>query len=153
MEMMLRGPVAWLPAVSLAAVLVGCRGAEKNGVEEAIDPIEASTVPGDKIYHEWKKIYSVDSHGSEGKTHVGFLDRRFSDSDPDGKLFVLDRKHETRGFLLPSGRAFVYSGSNPVARDLGNNGLENGVKKILEVAGGIEYELVRESSTSPATTR
>ena len=150
---MMRGPVAWLPAVSLALALVGCRGAEKNGVEEAIDPIEASTVPGDKIYHEWKKIYSVDSRGTEGRTHVGFLDRRFSDADRDGKLFVLDRKHEVRGFLLPSGRAFVYSGSSPVGRDLGNNGFENGVKKILEVAGGIEYELVSESSTRPETTR
>ena len=149
--MMLRGPVAWVPAVSLALVLVGCRGAEKNGVEEAIDPIEASTVPGDKIYHEWKKIFSVDTRTDTPRTHVGFLDRRFSESDEDGKIFVLDRKHETRGFLLPSGRAFVYSGSNPVARDLGNNGFENGVKKILEVNGGIEYELVTESSTRPAT--
>lgn len=149
--MMLRGPVAWVAAVSLAAALAGCRGAEKNGVEEAIDPIEASTVPGDKIYHEWKKIFSVDNRGTEGRMHVGFLDRRFSESDPDGKLFVLDRKHETRGFLLPSGRAFVFSGSNPVARDLGNNGLENGVKKILEVPGGIEYELVKDSSTRPET--
>ena len=126
--------------------------AEKNG--EVIDPVEASTVPGDKVYHEWKKIYGVEYRGKEiVRNHVGFLDRRYSEADPEGKLFILDKKHETRGFLLPSGRTFVYVGSNPMARDLGNNGVENGVKKILEVPGGIEYELVRESSTSPTTGR
>lgn len=141
----------FLVVLSLAAASwgVGCRAGAKSDMEEKIDPVAAQQVPGAKIFREWKKVYSVELRsGQSVRNHVGFVERRFSDADPEGKSFVLDRTHVTRGFVLPSGRAFLFESGDPVsARDLGNTGIENGVKRILGAPGGIELETVTGSSS------
>ena len=129
----------------------GCGGAQKADVEEHADPAELQKIPGAHVLHEWKKIYSIELRGTERvRTPVGFLDHRSSEEDAEGKFFVLDRTHVVRGFVLPSGRAYVYEGSDPTspkARDLGQTSLENSVKKILGVPGGLEFDVVQSAAT------
>jgi len=124
------------------------------GEVSAEDVARLQTVEGEKIYREWKKIYSVEVRGTEKvRTHVGFLEKKYSDSEPEGKYYVRDRKHDIRGFLLSEGRAYVVRGPTTAEQlsvtDLGNTGMENGVKKILDVPGGIEFDLVADASVAP----
>ncbi|MBI4602253.1 MAG: hypothetical protein HY721_09860 [Planctomycetes bacterium] len=141
-----------------AAAALGCGSAEMADATVApVDIANLASVRGGPTYHDYKKVYSVDVLGSKvSRRHVGFLDRRFTDEDREGKTFVLDRKHDVRGFLLPSGKAFLYdprAGDASESRDLGNTGLESAVKKILEVPGGIELEAVPSASTAPPEPR
>ena len=58
-----------------------------------------------------------------------------------------------RGFVLPSGKAFVYEPENEsgvMSREIGITNLRNGIKKILKAPGDIEFEFVRHATTSPA---
>jgi hypothetical protein len=145
--------LSFVGSTILAGLVVGC-ASEAVDDEMPMDLQTLRTVTGEKIYREWKKVFSVDAPGNEkARTHVGFLYRRFSDSDPEGKYVVLDRAHTEKGFLLSNGRAYVLEkGRDGVeqARDLGNTGLEGGVKKILNTPGGIELEVVQESAAAPA---
>jgi hypothetical protein len=129
----------------------GCGGAQKADLEEHADPSELQKIPGSHVLHEWKKIYAIELRGTERvRTPVGFLDHRSSEEDVDGKFFVLDRTHVVRGFVLPSGRAYVFEGTDPAsptARDLGQTSLENSVKKILGVPGGLEFDVVQSATT------
>lgn len=142
-------------ATCLLAVwgLAGCGSAEKTAVWGEVDVADLMKVPGERVYHEWKQIYSADIRGKTvTRKRVGYLDRVYSDEDSAGKFFVRDRKHDERGFLLPGGKAFVleqrYRGPD-VWTDLGNTGFNNGVKKILGVPGRIQFEPVPDASTSP----
>ena len=146
--------VLMLGGIFLGAHLAGCRSAEKGDVTDKIDIRAAMDVPGDKVLREWKKIFSVEQRAKDKtRTQVGFLERRFSDEDREGKFFVRDKVQDLRGFVLPEGKAFVFELRNSeltgIGRDLGNTGLENGVKRILEVPGGIEFEPVTEASAAP----
>jgi hypothetical protein len=138
----------------LACFASGCGGSPKTNVEEHANAAELQQIPGSRLLHEWKKIYSIDVRGTERvRTLVGYLDHRSSEEDPEGKSFVLDRTHVVRGFILPSGRAYVFEGNDPAsprARDLGQTSLENSVKKILGAPGGLEFDLVQAATTRPA---
>jgi hypothetical protein len=131
-----------LPCVFAGAV--GCATASMG--ETSAEQLRY--VPGD-LLHEWSKVMSTKSTGS-GTSHVGFLDRRFSDQDPEGKTFVFDLRHQEKGFVLSDGKAYLfrYDGGELEVEDLGNAGFGNGVKKILQVAGAVEYELVTSSSVN-----
>ena len=143
-----------LAGCTILAGLIGGCASESVQDEKPMDLQTLRTVAGEKIYREWKKVFSVDVPGNEkARTHVGFLYRRFSDSDPEGKYVVLDVTHKEKGFLLYNGRAYVLEkgpGGVEQARDLGNTGLEGGVKKILSSPGGIEFQVVDESTAAPA---
>jgi len=145
--------LSFVGSTILAGFVVGC-ASEAVDDEKPMDLQALRTVPGDKIYREWKKAYSVDVPGNEkARIHVGFLYRRFSDSDPEGKYMVLDKAMTIKGFLLPSGRAYVLEkgpGGEEHARDLGNTGIEGGVKKILNAQGGIELQTVDEAAAPAA---
>ena len=133
----------------------GCGGAPKTDVAEDVGAMDLPTVPGRYVYHEYKKIHSVEAGSGSAKSLVGYLDHRTSEEDTDGKYFVLNMAHDVRGFILPSGRAYIFEGSDPSSmrsRDLGQTSLENGVKKILGVAGGIEFEVIKSGTTTPAET-
>jgi hypothetical protein len=145
----------FLPAVFfLAYGAFGCGGAPKTDVGEHADPADLQRVPGSEVHREYRQIYSIEQRGSErARTPVGFLYHQTSEEDPEGKFFVRDRAHDTRGFILPSGRAYVFEGNDPGAirtRDLGQTSLENGVKKILGVSGGIELEVIESAATRAA---
>ena len=134
--------IAGLVLPCVFATAVGCATASMG--ETSAEQLRY--VPGD-LLHEWSKVLSTQSARS-GVTHVGFLDRRFSEQDPEGKTFVLDLRHQEKGFVLSDGRAYLfrYEGGQLEVEDLGNAGFGNGVKKILKVAGAVEYELVTSSS-------
>jgi hypothetical protein len=105
-------------------------------------------------FREWHRVYSVTVREKQPvRQHVGFLYRIFSEEDPQGRTFVLDRRHRNRGFLLPSGRAYLFQvegGRLAGTEDLGNLGMDNGVKRILQAPGIVEFERVKEASAVPA---
>jgi len=133
--------------------LAGCGSAAKTAVPGEVDVTELMKVSGIAVYREWSKIYSADVRGEKVvRKHVGYLERVYSEDDLEGKSFVLDMQHHDRGFLLPGGKAFLLEqshGDREVWRDLGNTGFRNGVKKILDVPGRIDFETVSAASTSP----
>ena len=132
--------------------LSGC-GESPDAVDEEPDLNALMQTPSETVYHEWRKVYSVETREKElVRTHVGFLDKRYTLSDQEGRLFVVDRAHEDRGFILPSGRAYVIEGrkgGEKTPRNLGVCTFETAVKKILDVPGGIEAELMKEASKGP----
>jgi len=140
--------------IALLLASVGLSGCSVAPMHEEVNVHELKQVSGD-VFHEWSRIYSVISQagGEEPtRTHVGYLDRRFSMEEPEGKFFVLDLTHKERGFLLPGGLAFLlrFEGSTLVgSEELGNSGIESGIKRILQVRGGIETEFVKDASTEP----
>ena len=117
--------------------------------EQAAEPAPADGSDGG-ISHEWTRVYRVEERGGTRSTlPVGFLHRRFSEDDPEGRVYVVDRLHVERGYLLPDGRTlqFQFDGDTVVGLDdLGNTGFDTGVKRLLGVAGGIEYERVELSA-------
>lgn len=132
--------------------LVGCGGDPE--VIESLEPdISVLLQPGEeKVYHEWQRVYSV-VNTSEGvvQNHVGFVDRRFTVDNPEGLLFVLDRTHAIRGLILPEGRAYISEKGpdQPMRfRSLGLTGQDIGLKKILDVPGGIKLQQVEAASTT-----
>jgi hypothetical protein len=138
------------PLVLLSlSVALGCA----SGPEEETDPRKLVEVEGERYLHEFSRIVTVNVvDGKPVREHVGFRDRRFSEDDPEGKTFILDRLHRDRGFLLPSGKAFLLKVHNQElvdTVDLGNRGMESGIKAILGVTGKVEYDEIVEVSTSP----
>ena len=140
--------------VLAAGYLTGCSDSPATVAEEEPDLKALFEPTGEKVYHEWKKVYSVETREKEVvRTHVGFIDRRFTSTDTEGKQFILDRTHRERGFILPGGRAYIDEkkpGGEVQRRNLGVVSFESAVKKILDAPGGIEVEVVKEVSTSPA---
>ena len=98
----------------------------------------------DPILHETKKIILIEiSEKGRVRKHVGFVDRRYSELKPDAISFVLDRTHEERGFILPSGSVFAvrtFPDGSWKLDELGMMGFDLGVREILRVAGAVEYE-------------
>lgn len=137
--------------LAFLSVVTGCGSTPQATELEVVDVEAVFQLTEEQPYHEWKKIFLVvPRDGKATRTHVGFLDRRFTRSDPDGKFFVLDRTHNVRGFVLQSGRSFVAESQPDGTRkveDLGMKGLDLGIKDILKVAGGLEFELVQSAST------
>jgi hypothetical protein len=146
--------------------LCGCGTAESGGEGGNVDsqdpgaapvssPAPTATPAAPKaVYNEWREIWAVETQGGKfSRQQVGFLHRMFGDDDPAGKSFVLDMKRVTRGFILADGKAFVLEerpGERPVSRDLGNTGLENGAKKILDLQGEIQFQQIRPPASSDA---
>ena len=148
-------PISPISILVLAAGLCGCGGVPESDQAAPTLSNFRQIKSAEKLFHEWKKVYSVELKGADRvRTHVGFLDYKFTEANPDGGTYVVrDLKYDLRGFLDSKLRAYVFearTGEDPKTRDLGNTGLENGVKKILDVPGGIEFEAVKESSVLPA---
>lgn len=139
---MLERIVAGLVLPFVVAGALGCATASMG--ETSTEQLRH--VSGD-LFHEWSKVLSAPSTSAPA-SHVGFLDRRFSEEEPDGKTFVLGLGHRERGFVLSDGHAFLFTyqdGQLVGAEDLGNAGFDNGVKKILQVAGAVHYNLVTDA--------
>jgi hypothetical protein len=86
------------------------------------------------------------------RDHVGYLCRRYTLEDRDGELHVHDIAHRMVGFVLPSGKAFVFEkdrDGNPVRREIGQFTTDLGVMRILGIEGRVEYEEVT-ASEEPA---
>ena len=131
----------------LTASMVGCGGNADPASMERLD-----YVPGYEVAHQWSKIFNFQIQGTARvRQHVGYLDRRFSSEDPDGKTFVYDRKHDLQGFILPSGMAYSYVIRESRVQEpkaLGNTGRDNGIRRILQLTGQIELETVNEANTA-----
>ena len=138
----------WLVVGLLSLVMIaGCESAQKSesasveGAPGLESPADAR-VSAESSFQDWKEIWSVEIRGKEVSARkVGYLVKSFTQEDPDGRYFVRDLVWDTRGFLLPEGKAFAFEpragGTTP--RDLGNTGRENGVKKILKVPGEVQF--------------
>jgi hypothetical protein len=141
-------------ALSGLCLAVGCSSSDKVAVSDGATIAELARVGGQQPpFNAWRKIYSVESGGARvEKKHVGYLNHKTSEEDREGKFFVLDLKHDVRGFLLPEGKAFLYNPQWPTDtfRDLGNTGFQSGVKRILEVPGEVQFGALDSSSTAPA---
>jgi len=143
----------WACTAITALAAAGCGSNPVSNASNSVPIAEIAMVPGDEVFHEWKEIVSVETREKDAvEKKVGYLDRMFTDDDPEGKSFVKDLKHDIRGFLLPGGKAFLFDprSSDPTSsRDLGNTGFENGVKRILNVPGDLRFRPV----TPPAPAR
>ena len=140
----------------LGAALSGCGSAESGGEGGSAVPAAPPVPAPTSRYHEWREIWSVDTTGGKlDKTQVGFLHRSFGDDDPAGRSFILDLKRVTRGYVLPDGKAFVIDqrpDEAPRTRELGNTGLENGAKKILDAPGEIQFQQLRAPGSAEGTS-
>jgi hypothetical protein len=144
----------WIALSLISAWLVaGCGSAEMSDASTPASITELAKVPGLTVYHDWKEIVSVEVRGKESiEKKVGYLDRTFTEEDPAGKLFVRDLALDIRGFLLPEGKAFVFeprAADSTNSRDLGNTGVESGVKRILNAPGEIRFRPIAAVSTAP----
>jgi len=130
----------------LVALLVACVAPDRSSA-----PLDE--VPGQQIYHEWSKVYNLQIRGATRvRQHVGFLHRRFSDEDPQGKHFVLDRTHEIHGYILPSGAAFAYAmDGQGEHKPLGSSDLDHGIKRILKLTGQVEVARIDTIDAETAT--
>jgi hypothetical protein len=139
--------------LTLVAGLFGCSSPMEK---QTIDLNEVLEIPED-ANREWSKVFSVTVQDRRPhRQHIGYLYRRFTADDPQGTTFVLNLRHEKRGFLLASGRTFLFKleGNELVgSEDLGNLGLDIGVKRILAAPGAIEYEIVKEAATAAASSK
>ena len=130
----------------LVLLLAGCIGADRS--TRPLDDVE-----GLVIHHEWRKIYNFQIQGTERiRQHVGFLDRRFSEENPAGTQFVLDRTHEMQGYVLPHGAAYAYVPDSENDKALGSSDLDNGIKRILKLTGQLVIEPVDAESTGSANS-
>lgn len=135
-----------------SAGLGGCGGTPQAENPEAVvrDFLRPT---GEKRYHEWKEIWVGDLPAQ--RKRAGFLDRVYTESDPEGIVVVKDLLTAERGFLLPSGRALLVEserGSSEKLRDLGLLSLEDAIRRTLGVAGAIELRTDLEASIAPKAT-
>ncbi len=127
----------------------GCSSGPEAQTAEA--ELETLSKPGgERRYHEWKEVWAGET--ALQRKRVGYLDRVYTESAPQGVTIVKDLLTTERGFLLPSGRALVVetdpSGSKKL-RDLGFLSLEEAVRKALGVTGLLEFRTDLAASTSP----
>ncbi|MGQ9589316.1 MAG: hypothetical protein ACUVYA_03365 [Planctomycetota bacterium] len=132
-----------------SAGLGGCGGTPQAENPEAVvrDFLRPT---GEKRYHEWKEIWVGDLPAQ--RKRAGFLDRVYTEADPEGIVVVKDLLTAERGFLLPSGRALLVEsekGSSEKLRDLGLLSLEDAIRRTLGVAGAIELRTDLEASIAP----
>ena len=129
----------------LVALLVACVAPDRSSA-----PLDE--VPGQEIFNEWSKIYNFQIQGTTRvRQHVGFLHRRFSDEDPQGKQFVLDRTHDIVGYILPNGAAFAYGADRSGEHKLlGSADRDNGIKRILKLTGQVEIERIDTTNIDPS---
>ncbi len=102
------------------------------------------------ILNDWKKVVQVSEQGGlTVRQHVGYLNRQYSEADPEGISFVLDARRTRVGFVLSTGQAYAYEIERQAVvgkRDLGNFGVANGVKNVLGLTGTtLEFEPVIET--------
>ena len=140
--------------LAIAIGMSGCSGGAQAVSDDEVD-VEALLAPStEKVYHEWKKIYLVEiESGTRTRREVGFLDRRYRESEPDGLLFVLDRKLQVKGFMLPSGKTFVNearSGQDLKMKFIGAMNPQLAMRELLNAKGTLELEMVQEATTAPA---
>ncbi len=138
---MARRGLALATACAAAALLMPL-GCGTSGNSPRPSPQDEGTL------NDWKKIIEVsDEGGLTVRRHVGYLNRQYTESDPEGIMFVLDARLNRLGFLLPTGQAYAYVVDRQEIkdkRDLGNLGFDNGVRNVLGITGTLEYEPVSE---------
>ncbi len=99
-----------------------------------------------RVLNDWQMVFTVQPQdGRPLRHHVGYVHRRYTETDPDGIVYVLDVAHKRRGYVLPNGEAYTFEVEElelKEKKDLGNYGYENGVKNILGLSGTIDFEPV-----------
>jgi hypothetical protein len=99
-----------------------------------------------EVLREWRKVIHV--HMKEGKLardHVGYLCRQYKLEDRAGEIYVYDLAHRAIGFVMPSGKAFVFEkdrDGKQVRREVAHLTTDLGVMRILGIEGRVEYEPV-----------
>ena len=129
-------------AYTVAALLtaLGC------GTPSIPPPIDKDVGP----LNDWKKVVQVSEQGGlTVRQHVGYLNKQYSEADPEGIVYVLDARRTRVGFVLSTGQAYAYEIERQTVtgkRDLGNIGFDNGVENVLGLTGTtLEYESVIET--------
>lgn len=123
------------------------------GLSGTAPPIEDEPRP----LSEWKKVVQVSQEGGlTVRQHVGYLNKLYSEADPEGIVYVLDTRRTRIGFVLPTGQAYAYDIELQMVagkRDLGNYGFDNGVKNVLGLPGStLEYEPLVETGGAGASS-
>lgn len=101
--------------------------------------------------NDWQKIVEVREQGvNRVRQHVGYLNRQYSEEDPEGVVFVLDVRRNRLGFVLPTGRVYAFDVRRQELaekKDLGDLGFQNGVRKLLGLSESatLEYEPIVEA--------
>jgi len=105
-----------------------------------------SGVRMEKEYQDWKAIYAVQQEGGAlTREHIGYLEHTFTIEDPEGTWVVYDAQRRPVGFVLPSGKAYRYERDTfgrIQHREIGQEGLDRGVMKLLGASGAVEYSEV-----------
>lgn len=136
-------------AALVSAGLGGC-GSTPQAEDPEIAVREFLRPKAEKRYHEWKEIWVGDVPAQ--RKRAGFLDRVYTESDPEGITIVKDLVTAERGFLLPSGRALLVESerdSSEKLRDLGLLSLEDAIRRTLGLTGAIELRTDLEASLAP----
>ncbi len=103
-----------------------------------------------RLLNDWKMVVQVsEQEGVKVRKLVGYLNKQYSEADPEGIVYVLDDRRNRVGFVLPTGQAYAFEIELQVVtgkRDLGNFDFHNGVKKVLGLTGTtLEYQPVIET--------
>ena len=103
-----------------------------------------------RLLNDWKMVVQVsEQEGVKVRKLVGYLNKQYSEADPEGIVYVLDDRRNRVGFVLPTGQAYAFEIELQVVagkRDLGNFGFDNGVKNVLGLTGTtLEYQPVIET--------
>lgn len=132
-------------AVGLLLMATGCSSSGNT-----------AALAGDvETLNDWKKIIEVREQGvNRVRQHVGYLNRQYSEADPEGVVFVLDVRRNKLGFVLPTGRAYAFEIRRQELedkKDLGKLGFESGVRNLLglPVSATLEYEPIVEAPLGP----
>lgn len=132
-------------AVGLLLMATGC--SSSGNTAALTDDVET--------LNDWKKIIEVREQGvNRVRQHVGYLNRQYSETDPEGVVFVLDVRRNKLGFVLPTGRAYAFEIRRQELedkKDLGKLGFESGVRNLLglPVSATLEYEPIVEAPLGP----
>ncbi len=125
------GELRCLLLVGLLSVAGGCAWSE--------DPSPRTGRAEPLFFTEYQRLYHVVVDGTQkDRVHVGFVEKRSTEDDPDGTRFILDAKRERRGFVTSWGGAYAFvveNGELTESRSLGNIGFNLGVQRILGTAG------------------
>lgn len=129
---------AWMLAPLCTALLLGC-GTPPHGDLQPMGP-----AVDQKVLKEWKTIHGVELVETQPRRELkGYLCHEYTLKDPDGRHYVYDASRELKGFVLPSGKAYVYErdASGEVAsREVAYRTLDGCVVEILGINGSVEFE-------------